>query len=45
MTATVSSDSTQTATALSRRAMELSHDSGVSLSEGAQHLVRLAEGS
>ena len=25
--------------------MELSHDSGVSLSEGAQHLVRLAEGS
>ena len=24
--------------------MELSHDSGVSLSEGAQHLVRLAEG-
>ena len=25
--------------------MELSHDSGVSLSEGAHHLVRLAEGS
>ena len=25
--------------------MELSHDSGVSLSEGAQHLMRLAEGS
>ena len=45
MTATVSSDSIQNATALSRRAMELSHDSGVSLSEGAQHLMRLAEGS
>ena len=45
MTATVSSDSAQTAAALSRRAMELSHDSGVSLSEGAQHLMRLAEGS
>ena len=40
MTASVSADDTSTPSTLSRRAMELSHDSGVSLSEGAQHLMR-----
>jgi hypothetical protein len=39
--AAVSHGTTSPAT-LSRRAMELSRDRGVSLAEGAQHLVRLA---
>lgn len=43
MTAAVS-DLTATLPSLSRRALELSHDPGVSLSEGAQHLIRLAHG-
>jgi len=43
--ATVSTDFTQTPTGLSRRAMELSHDSGLSLTEAAENLMRLAEGN
>jgi len=37
-------DGTTSPSTLSRRAMELSRDRGVSLTEGAQHLVRLAHG-
>lgn len=45
MTAAVSADATATLPSLNRRAMELSHDPGVSLSEGVQDLMRLANGS
>ena len=38
------SDGTASPSTLSHRAMELSRDPGVSLTEGAQHLVRLAHG-
>jgi hypothetical protein len=38
------SDGTASPATLSHRAMELSRDPGVSLTEGAQHLVRLAQG-
>ena len=45
MTAAASADATLTVPSLTKRAMELSHDSEVSLSQGAQHLVHLARGS
>ena len=38
------SDGSVSSSLLSQRAMELSHDRGVSLAEGAQHLARLAQG-
>jgi hypothetical protein len=37
-------DVTATLPSLSKRALELGQDPGVSLAEGAQHLVRLAHG-
>ena len=45
MTAAVSADDICSVRSLSKRAMELSRDSEVSLSEGTQHLVHLARGS
>jgi hypothetical protein len=44
VTAPVTAQAAVTLPSLSRRALELGRDPGVSLSEGAQHLVRLAGG-